>query len=130
MHPTCAAPSIAQAPEAFRSHILTKAAWLCVKIVAEAELDGRWIGRAGGRGLVQPRRCLDVVLFGPRLGAARAWVVGGQSPWNRLSGVRFSWMTRMICWKEVIWAEAGAVRQSAASVKGNSWFMTFIPYGN
>ena len=43
-----------------------------------------------------------------------------QSPRNRLSGVRFSCTTTTTCWKAVIWAEAGAVRQSPASAKGNS----------
>jgi hypothetical protein len=42
------------------------------------------------------------------------------SPWDMVSGVRFSWMTRMTCWKDEIWAEAGDVTQSAASAKGNS----------
>ena len=49
-----------------------------------------------------------------------------QSPWNRLSGVRFSCTTRMICWKDAIWAEAGSVRRSAASAKGNSHFMLLL----
>ena len=53
--------------------------------------------------------------------------VGAQSPWNRLSGVRFSCTTRMICWKKAIWAEAGAVRQIAANAKGGSRFICF-PY--
>ena len=48
---------------------------MCVNIVAEAERVGVWIGRAGGRGLIEPPRGLDVVLSGPRLGAARARVV-------------------------------------------------------
>ncbi len=52
--------------------------------------------------------------------------VGLHSPWKKLSGVRFSWMTRMMCWKAVIWAEAGVARQSAASVNGKSLFTTFI----
>ena len=40
--------------------------------------------------------------------AGPGWVLHAvgvvHSPWKRLSGVRFSWMTRMICWKEEIWA--------------------------
>jgi hypothetical protein len=52
-------------------------------------------------------------------------IVGVHSPWKKLSGLRFSWMTMMICWKEGIWAEAGAVRQSAANVKGNSRIIHF-----
>jgi len=96
---------------------------VCVrKIVAEAQRDGRWNGRAGGRGFIQPPVVWMSYCWGP------GWVLHAlgvvQSPWNMSSGVRFSWMTRMMCWKEVIWAAAGAVRQSAASVKGNRWFMT------
>ena len=93
------------------------------KVVAEPELDGRWIRSCRwarfypATPLSGCRYCRDVGLVLHALGVVH-------SPWNMLSGVRFSCTTRMICWKEVIWAEAGAVRQSAASAKGNSWFTT------
>jgi hypothetical protein len=48
------------------------------------------------------------------------------SPWNMLSGVRFSWTTTMICLKWVICAEAGAVRQIAANPRGKSRFTPFL----
>ena len=126
VHFTDAAPSIAQAPKAFRSHMVTKAEWRA-KDRSRGRTGRRRIGHAGRRGLVQPPRCLNVVLSGPWLGAARARVGVVQSPWNRLSGVRFSCTTRMMCWNEVIWAEAGVVRQSAASVNGNSRFIHLPP---
>jgi hypothetical protein len=43
------------------------------EIVAQAERVGVWIGRAGRRGVVQPRGGLDVVLRGRGLGAAGGW---------------------------------------------------------
>ena len=39
-------------------------------------------------------------------------------------------MTRMMCWKAEIWAEAGVARPSAASVNGNSLFTTLPPVTN
>ena len=51
-----------------------EAAVYVVKIVAEAERGLVWIGIALGRGFIEPPRGLDVVLFWPRLGAARGRV--------------------------------------------------------
>jgi hypothetical protein len=38
-----------------------------------------------------------------------------------------SWVTRMMCWRGLIWAEAGVVRQSAASVKRKQLVHGFPP---
>src|SRR5271166_4702572 len=77
------------------------------QIISEAQRVGVGIGRAGGRGIVHPPRCLMLYCWRDGWVLHALGVVGGQSPWNRLSGVRFSCTTRMTCWKEVIWAEAG-----------------------
>ena len=101
--------------------------------VSKTELDtkrnGPWIGRPGFRGLIQPPRCLDVVLLGRWVDAARAWVCWWAQSLEQLSGVRFSWMTMITCWKAEIWADAGVARASAASIKGNSRFMHFLRTG-
>jgi hypothetical protein len=46
--------------------------------------------------------------------------------WRRITSpaiCRFSWLTRMICRTEVIWAEAGVIGQSDASANGISLFI-------
>jgi hypothetical protein len=53
------------------------------------------------------------MLYCPGLG----WVLHAlrvvQSPWNRLSGVRFSCTTTTMCWNDVA-ATVGALRQSTS----------------
>src|SRR5215469_4383418 len=51
------------------------------------------------------------------------WFV--QSPWNRLSGVRFSCMTTITCWKDV--APAGIGRTNAANAKDAAIFRCMVP---
>ena len=99
------------------------------KVELDTKRNGPWIGRPGFRGLIQPPRCLDVVLLGRWVDAARAWVCWWAQSLEQLSGVRFSWMTMITCWKAEIWADAGVARASAASIKGNSRFMHFLRTG-
>jgi len=99
-------------------------------IVADAERGGMWIGLAGLRLLSDHPEVWMLYCPGPGWVLHALGFVVGQSPWNRLSGERFSWMTRMMCWKAVIWAEAGVARQSAASVNGTSLFTTLPPVTN
>ena len=92
MQGTLAAPSILQAPVfGSTSHIATNAecVWLISSLVARAKLVG----------CVTP--VVDVPV-GNVLQFAGLPYGGAQSPWKRLSGVRFSWIARMMCWKEAI----------------------------
>ena len=98
---------------------------IMTKIITKAERNGLRVGRAGARGLIQPPLCWMLYCWGPGLVLQALGLL--QSPWKKLSGVRFSWMTRMMCWKAVIWAEAGVARPSAVNVNGISLFTTLPP---
>jgi hypothetical protein len=92
------------------------------KIITKAELDGPRIGRAGA---VDPSRRLNVVLPGPWIGAAHAW--GCAQSIEQVVRRAVFLDDEIMCWKAVIWAEAGVVRQSAASAKAISFFTDFSP---
>jgi hypothetical protein len=121
--PTSAAPSIAQAPEAFRSHIRTNAECVCARSKETPNLTA--FGLVVPVGEVLSSHPLVWMLYCRGPGSVLHALGVVHSPWNMLSGVRFSCTTTITCWKDVIWAAAGAVRQSAANVKGNSRFTTF-----